>query len=330
VDFQDRQRSVEEEAFFTQKALFLAKPSWRHAYGESAWSTSLYGTAKRQVNKETQSTPWSRGLYDYEEFGGGASLERKGGFGADAWSLDASWSHRGYVNLHNDLAAASAKPALNYYTKDIDITKVALGTEFGKKTAFSLGADLNWSYRRYPDGFQYSQTPTDIYDYSVVREDQLSQLILKGAFRPMEHWVLGLDGAAFYQHSNQNLFDPVATRQLDDYYSYRQGSLKPALTWLSVPGPKGHSATLSYQGLWRDYVHRRVRDKSGNDLPGTQADVEQSVGLSGRASLDSLVKGLGLYLNTNWLFARSNQSYEPVVRYSYEIFTSQLGFSYTY
>jgi hypothetical protein len=309
---------IEEDSFFLERFLVLAKPSWKHKF--SAFESTLYGTLKHAVTKEHDGDPWSRGLYDYEEYGGGLSLSKK--FWAfEELSLGGAYSRRSYPNYHYR-APSGAK---NYYVKDQEIGKFDLEATFLPSERGQIRLAYSLDNKAYTDAYYIN--PDGTLNLGTLRSEQLHQLSLR-ARKAAGNWARGLQFDAVLNQGNQNSFDYLQNIFFEDFYSYRSFSLKPELSWLAQGKPDGHRVSLSYEGLLRDYAHRSIRTPGGAKTQGVQADVEHRIGLDG--VWVSPWWGVKFYLDLGYRVARSNQAYEPGVKYSYDLFTSQAGLAYRY
>jgi hypothetical protein len=319
-----RERVIDEEdsvdAFFLQSLLMTFKPIWKHRFHDSGWEGGIYGLLEHDVTQDSTSEPWSEGLYDFEQYGGGVQLSKEGiASWLHAAGLDLSWAHRSYPNYHNVNAATDNK---NYYINDMNITKIDLTAAF--PDSFSMLYSL--SFRAYPDAYQYQIDGT--VDLGTPRMDEYHLLHIDWQRNLAKTWNLALEFEGIYNASNQNVFDASAVGYFQpNAYSDASLALQPTLSWMPQGDPKGNMLSLSYKPLWRHYDEREALNVDGTSAGTTQVDVENTFALFGRY----VVRGpWSIYCQLSEDISNSNQAYQPVVQYTYNIFAGQAGVQFQY
>jgi hypothetical protein len=311
-----QEQVVEEDphGYLASQTLFLAKPAFELRGSGSKWQ--LRGDAERDITLESKDSPWSEGLYDYEQWGGGLQVEdRHSLLGLDKASLSLDVAHRAYINYHNPLPTGQG----NWRIKDY------LGPRLGLSAntrAFGIDARLRYDLlcEAYDDSDIMRQDGT--VDTGSKRldfyHDALADLSLPGAAA-----IPGLRVECIELASDQNYFD-ASSVYTPDYYSFRSISLQPNVRF-QPQGPQGPSLTLAYQFLLRDYLHRRIQNATSDYANGTEEDDEHTVSVDARYPLAG---GLSLVGSWSYWLVRSNTEYSGGLRPELDLFKANLGLAY--
>lgn len=124
--------------------------------------------------------------------------------------------------------------------------------------------------------------------------------------------------------SNQNHYDARLARFLDDYYGYQETAFRPGL---ELRIPKKGSLLVTYALAERLYFKRPIQDEGGAYL-GEHARVKaRTLTAELAVPLRRHFKALARSVLTG---SSSNQRYEKVYRYNYNISSHFLGISYEY
>jgi hypothetical protein len=316
ADYQYRGHEVTEDAFFVSSLMLVAKPTWKHlmAGGHEA---SVFGSAKRNVTQERFDQPWSLGLYDYEEYGGGLGYRRAGFLGLQSLGLDLGLAHRSYGNYHNPAPAPSGHSE-NYYLKDMLIPSLDLHAAFMPAERGVLKLDYSLASRLYTD----ASLVLDNNFLGADRRSDLYQSVELKAFKDGGFWSRSLSLGADYNLSNQNYWDRFFFLYFEDFYSYYSIHLRPEISWLPQGKASGHRLSLAYEALLLNYLHRNIRNPDGSKTAGAEGDVEHHFSLNGTYVIN---RWLNLVGGAVYVVARSNQGYAPTVHFSYDLFNGQLG-----
>ncbi len=314
VDAKYRQKPLAEEAEpFLSYWQFLARPTYKHAFNKEL-NFTLTGQARRRVTVNEYRIPWSLGIYDYEEFGGGAKV---GWHGVD---LGFNWSHKDYPNNKNPAPSGSK----NYYIKDLDTTRIALDYDLPKLAGLMSSLGYSLSLRNYTDSYILKADGT--LD-SPLRSEQLhlARATVEGVLGASLVWSAGLE--MMMNASNQNEFDIIINKPKKNTESFTQWGLLPSITWLANKDPKGTRVSLSWRSEYKAYADRLVRDSSGVYSLSTQTNAVHEAGLRGTWA-GFWISNLDVFGDLQYAFARSNQGYETSFRYTYDLFMAQAGLEY--
>jgi hypothetical protein len=311
-------------AYFVQSLILTGEPVWKHIFGDSGWTSGVYGQAIHNYNEGSVGEILGKGLYDNEIYGGGLQLSKKD---LTSWlpllSLDASYNHWSYPNYHNGILP------YNYYSEDMNVTKVDLTASL----PMSLSLFYSFSDRAYTDDYSYNA-----YGYltsngqlngplNPLRDDLVSQLRLGWTHPFNEHWATMLYIEGGYTGSNYNSFDFNANQALPDFFSNRDIAFSPTLSWMPHGDPKGDMISLTWRTQYLEYLHRIALNPDGSVTKGTEDDFENTFSLYGRKVLWGPLSVYGKFVDDA---AQSNQGLQATVAYNYNIFDSQLGLEYQY
>jgi hypothetical protein len=130
-----------------------------------------------------------------------------------------------------------------------------------------------------------------------------------------------------YNGSNQNYFDANTTQYFSDAYSYLSYGLGPTfnLAWGDKKRPVTVSASFNYTHL--TYLNRQAEDSSGVYTGDRLQQDSYTMGLGGSYPI-----GPGFYfkVQTNLLWARSNNTDETEYAYNYRTANYLMGFTYEF
>lgn len=313
----DRDVYPDEELPFAQSHTFLGKPVFKYNLNDK-WDAKLWGTAKHTINRETRGEDWSKGLYDYEEFGVGAGTDWKpAAWGIGKGSLGLEYHHRDYPNWHE--AAAYLTQNKNYYTKDYNGLKLSLDVASPKKQAFTWDSGLVWLSKGYTDSYQVKKDGT--LDLGLLRGDNLLRWDANAGLE-RGAWKLYGGPGVDWNTSNQNFFDPGSNTPVLDFYGYLATTLTLGLSW------KGwHDLVLdgNIRFTNRVYSGRSIRNSDGAYTQGKQADFEQDYSLEAAYPLPW---GLAAVAGFDYLNVQSNQGFQSKILTTYDLTKVSLGLSY--
>jgi hypothetical protein len=322
---------VEEDSFFVEDHLFLAKPELIHVLN-SDWNLKAWGDARRAVTMESYQAPWSTGVYDYEQFGGGAGATWKTDSPRLA-SVDLGLEvlHRGYPNWH-EIAGTALSPTgavvggQNYYDKDYVGYQLTVGLNGQRNGQWTWTANLTYLDRDYTDALVETANGYQVGD--SLRRDHFGDLDAHLS-RTMAYFLLDLTGELTGNLSNANGLDAGAAQYIPGFYDYLSEEAGLALTY-APRGGNGPSITASASLLNRYYSGpndsgRQILNPNGKYALGKEDDVEQRYHLDGRWPI---LWHLAVVANVDYTIARSNEYQLNGYRPGYDLIQAMAGLQY--
>lgn len=306
--------AVEEDVPFVQTYVFGAAPSLR--LPTVIGTLRLRGEAKRSINLEANGETFGQGLYDYEEFGGGAALE---GVVGSPWSLRLDATHRSYPNYHQ--LGAEESGGKNYYVKDFYGLMAAVSTKAGGAGWAAHGGG-SVQGRFYTDSYVTRLDGT--LDQDQLQRDWLFEFNGGLDLALNRTWSLGVDIEEDVDNSNQNGFDqsskpPQALPHVQDYVASRLGG------GLAYHG-RAWSAGAGYHILFRD-SQRPIQTPDGTYTQGKQDELGHTVDARLAWPLSA---GLRALANGTYNCMTSNQEFDRAGRSNYSFFSVSAGLEWTY
>jgi hypothetical protein len=291
------------------------------------------------LNKDTQSTDWDDGLYNYYDVGGGIDCEIRnidfsGGNGILTFGMQ--YYKRHYPNFVSLLDIAVDNPylglvsALDTEKDEKDYGGILARMEYLWVSASSLSwrAEYSVLYKHLDDkkvvDMNGSLTDTNQVDY-------LHTLTGNIAYDLTRHTHAGLTLAAELNDSNQNFFDGmnnydyayhISTRDYYDYYGY---GIQPEITYAFSKIPVTLKANYAFHKT--RYFHRKARTAEGDYQTRKQKD-----------TLHSFCIGAGYeisdqwHIHADWTNTRSdsNNADERYYLYHYTLDVFSFGISFHY
>jgi hypothetical protein len=326
---------------FQQQMDHRAGFSVLHAASGSSWKFKPSMSYKREFLKETRDEAWGRGLFDFEKIAVGFEAENvyrdpfSYRLGVDVFRIR-------FPNYQSLESSAGVDPLGNPLGRELS-NKNVLDT---MNYQLSASATRPFPYDDPKVSLQagYSIMVQDFRDQSIV--DQRGQLISSkrrdylqslsasvGYPRPVSlggkdfrlDSSLGLNGA--FNSSNQNTFDAARTQFVPDSYSYAGFGLGPSFTlaWGDKKAPAWLGASFRYGRT--QYQGRLTQDSDGVYQTSHQYQDRFSTSLNYGYPLSP---GFSLKVQTNILWARSNNAYEKTYSYNYRTANYLMGFTYEY
>jgi hypothetical protein len=314
-----QQRSVLEDSTFVQQSGVAAEPMLQISLG-GMQALRLMGQAKHAWNKEALNEDWGRGLYDYEQYGGGAEFESQP-YGI-ILVFGAALTHQSYPNWHE--LGSFATENKHYYTKDFQAWQLRLASRF-KALGLSWDGLISLLNRGY----------TDCY---LVKEDGTLDLAKRRSdFEPNMELALGqnLSQEARWSvasqitlgSSNQGFFTTgSSTPYYARFYDYTLAGIGPTFTW-TPQGEQGIQCSLAYALQSLSYPGRPVRDAQGQYTTDTESGFLHTLAFDCQApvlSWASVVLGLSFQRNA------SNQKFSQSANPSYSLFNANAGLDLRY
>ncbi|MBI3552270.1 MAG: hypothetical protein HY077_07110 [Elusimicrobia bacterium] len=310
----------------------------------SNWKLRPQGSYKYEFLKETRDETWTHGLFDYEKIGAGFEAENvyndpfsyKVGFDfyrirfPNFQSLE---SQAPNDPLGNPLARGkSNQNVLDTYNYQLSV---------GGSRPFpyndpivSLSAGYSFTWQEYLDQ-SVVDSKGQLTDHRPYSRRDFMQALNAAVGYPVPVRLFGrevrldssLGGSFAYNGSNQNLFDAAATQFFFDAYSYTSWGFGPgvSLSWGDKKRPS--SAGLSFNYVSTKYMGRQAENGDGLYTGEHQWQDRYQVTLKYGVPISP-----GFYLrgSANFLWARSNNTFEKTYAYNYRTANYLMGFSYEY
>jgi|GEM_PF-1611359 len=321
VNMSQNENVIEEQTIFLKRIGNFFSLIGKHKFSKN-WDVKINADGRYNLNLETKDETWGNGLYDYYDFGGGAGVSYT--FLKDEREHPVSFSFKYYQRQYPNYKSLGAE------TSTIDKEKKPKdfnGFNFLLKTKQELSSRLeaDCSYNLLLKYFIDSYLRTDqglISDEK--RMDNVHYLDLNLTHLTGENIFLnGLLNLTYYG-SNASIYDSDYYQYVPAYYSYFSFAIAPGINMRFF---KKLNVGFNYSFLKRFYTERPVRDTQGNYGTEKQNDTEHTVQLNYAYTIFESFSVSGGF---SYLIARSNQKYEPVVEYSYDIFSMSLGVSFKY
>jgi hypothetical protein len=325
----ERQVVTEEEGGRIYNEIFDNNGTLEYKYipGEKV-TLKLDGFTRQHYVKE-KGYHWSKGLYDYEDWGIGGNLDY---ILKDEKPLQSSigiggeFYHRKYPN-YKSLISLASQTAPERNEKDYDGYRPILNYKYANNV---LNTALMYSpmYKDYDD--------KKVIDSNGVlasgrRKDWFHLATAALTYLPEGSSVApGLVLTGIIVDSNQNYYDSNGTASLTDdtfsknYYSFKSLSIGPKLTYIQRQAYKKLPATytLGYAYLMRHYDSRKKRAVDGAYTNKNELDQVQTIDLQVVYPVTDILSFVCLASYTK---GRSNMKYETYYTYNYETYFAGAG-----
>jgi hypothetical protein len=328
----DSDAVVEEDSFFVEDDIFLARPLYSYTLNDS-WDLKAWGDARRAVTLESYQAQWSEGIYDYEEFGGGVGATWKHA-GANLSTVDMGLEllHRGYPNWHELVAISGVTQTgtvvggQNYYDKDYVGYKATLAFNSPSQGRWTWTANLTYEDEDYTDALVETNQGFQVGD--SLRRDHYGY-VDANLTRIQGAWLAALTLDLAGDLSNGNVLDSGHAQYIPGYYDYLSEQLGLSVTRAWDAG-KGPSLTLQASLLNRDYSGpgdggRLIQNPDLSYTKGKEEDVEQRYHIDGRWPL---MWKLALVANVDYTVALSNQTTLGAYHPTYTLLQAMAGLQY--
>lgn len=329
-----RTREVREligGGFLTEESLdTLLAVKWVHQLTE-AWSLKPGVNFKNELITESEEEKLGKGLFDYNKFGGGVELERRG----ERWNLrPALNAYRVRYYRYHALAAGQEELGAEINSGDrvldFDAYDASLSVDFLASERTLLNASALASLRPFTE----QNLVTESGEYAPRKRLDAYLVGLLGAQQKLPDWsvagrkiesVAGLSLAYTQSISNQNNYDASRTRFNPYYYDYGELAAGPSLG-LRVAQKLG--MTLGYEFARRRYLDRPAQTEDGNySATGEKIHLHTHT-VSWQLSYP-IAWGLGLKASGSYRRSSSNMSYEKTYKYNYQSAHYFVGLSYS-
>lgn len=315
-----QERSIAEGTTFVRSAKAGFKPSLLTEL-DGGYSYTLRLSSQRDWNLETLGETWGTGLYDYDQFGGGASVGLPADLLGFSLSAGADFGHRNYPNYRNSAAAAALTGNMNYYTKDYWVTNGELVLGFGV-----LGLELAYrpEYHAFTDSYIVVTGGTT--DLKQLQQEWLHSLDLNFSLPLAEGLPLSVGLNVSINDSNQSSFDLAANRFIQDVEDYWTESLTLGLPLKADSLVAGLGVNLGYNLLLRQ-TPKPVQSAGGAYTDAKQSDMEHSFSLG---LAQALPWGLRWLTDGSFRLVRSNQDFARGTLNNYEHWQVTTGLSWSF
>ncbi len=312
-------------------------PMLRMDFGEksrhSITPLMFYSTT---YNKDVATSRWSKGLYNYRDWGAGVDYEMRElgyGDGKGTMKLGTQVYTREYPNFDSLLDKVSQDQDGNQFgdtekdVKDYSGIIATAGYDWIKKSGYSWSAGYSVLYKELKDKKVINELGNP---GSSKQRDHIHTLNLGFSYAFSKEFNTGVNTNCILNRSNQDYFDIidftsgnwVHTRHFYDFNSYLI-SPNMAYTFRLFP----ITTQLSYSFMKTNYTDRKSKNSAGEYLSKKQWDTQNSI--------DILMK---YSLTKNWQFAcsfgytstNSNNRDEAVYQYDYKVRNYMAGVSYNY
>jgi hypothetical protein len=310
----------------------------------SNWKLRPQASYKYEFLKETRDETWLHGLFDYEKIGAGFEAEN---IYNDPFSykLGADFYRIRFPNYQSLESQAPTDPLGNPLSRAnvnknvLDSYNYALSASASRPFPYNdpvvaVSAGYSFTWQEYID-----QSIVDgrgqLTDHRPYGRRDFLQALSGGLGYPRPVNLLGhegrldaaLNGSFAYNGSNQNLYDAATNQFFFDAYSYYSLGIGSSfdLSW----GDKKHptSAGVSFNYVDTQYFGRQAENGDGLYQGASQWQDRYAVTLKCGYPVSP-----GFYLRgqANFLWARSNNTFEKTYAYNYRTANYLMGFSYEY
>jgi hypothetical protein len=298
---------------------------------------SLFYTAT--LNKDTQSTGWNDGLYNYYDAGAGIDFEfGKAGFGGGNGLLTVGlqYYNRHYPNFISLLDLAAENEDLGLFS--------ALDTEKDEKDYKGILAKIEYlwaSETRFSWNTEYSILYKKLDDKKVVdvngsltgndQVDHLHTLSFQFTYNLTRKLQTGLKLGTDINKSNQNFWDGMESYRYEDavatekYYDYFSYGVQPEISYHFHPFPL--SVNIFYSFHRTRYDHRKANFYGGAYKNEKQRELKKTI-----FSEISYRFSEKWSIHANWENTRSesNNDDERFYLYDYTLNIYSAGLSFKY
>lgn len=271
--------------------------------------------------QETKDESWGDGLFDYNTISAGVEFEQEKPHGTFTESYD-------YFKARYPNYASLISQSASIDTTTFNELSANAGTDVldnaSHRFAFSyrwfpgkmfMSSGLDFTYTTYGDQSLVSKTGAFKSD---KRRDMTFGLDFK-AQKPVKPLDLSFTANLDYLTSNQNSYDAARTKYIEDYYSYFQGEIGPALNFY-FKNDSSFGYSLSFKKMY--YLGRLAQDASGNYKA---SKVNQEFWLNSLYLRYPLMKKFFAKAIYSYQASSSNMRYEAGYRYNYRASTWLVG-----
>lgn len=284
-------------------------------------------SVRNELFRETADEQWGKGLYDFWEYGGGLSWERKTRMGLSApWTYSLAYDfyythYPRFRSLATQFGSALAAPDPGDHVLDTVTNQLTYRSDI--ELPNFEAAWLMYSLALADFTQQKLVNSQDQY-LNSLRSDAFQSLGLGfskrfadvqslGRLRPTGALAVTLNDLT----SNQNNFDTdqAHLKYIGNYYNYWEAHVTPSLSTFFLFNQM--TAAVSYDLGYRAYTGRLAQNSDGTYTAGKLTQLSHTV------SFDltyPVLRGLAVRARALWSSSASNTHYESVYRYNYSSF----------
>ncbi len=282
--------------------------------------------------KETKDEKWGDGLFDYAtlSFGFEAEQERPRGTFTESYDyykvtypnystlLSRSQSVFNDTTTFNQLSTnAGANP--------LDNTSHRLGFVYSWfPEPLNMKAGYDFTYRTYGDQAVAARPVTGQSPFKSDKRADIMQNFSLKASRAMKPLFLSAGARLGWLSSNQGSYDSTRSKYMEDYYSYVDLSLSPAMT-LALPSGAQFSFGVDWRQVW--YQGRPAQGETG---AYGKAEIKQTCWLTSLSARYPLANRFFARAAYNYQVSGSNMHYEESYRYNYRASTYLMGIEWEF
>jgi hypothetical protein len=309
---------------------------WLQRY-EGGYSLKPRLGVKNQLFRETKDEKWGKGLYDFNRYEGGLTLEHKTRWGLSTpWIWQLSWDayytrYTRFKSLASQYGQELAAPNPGSRVLDTLTNQFSYDTEldlpgFMKADLLASVALIGYQDQRVinSEGRYLSSKRSDSYAaLNLGISKRYNDIAVLGQVRP----VLGVNVGLANLISNQNHLDtdPKHLKFIGSFYDYSEVRMAPTaqFTFISC----GLVTRLSYEFALRSYSERLAQKSDGTYTSGRLAQYSNSFNVEASYPV---YRNLDAKLQGTWSASRSNNRYEQVYRYNYNSSAYFAGFEWRF
>jgi hypothetical protein len=274
----------------------------------------------RALVRETKDESWGDGLFDYDTFSVGFEAEQERPHGTFAESYDFfSVTYPNYATLLSDSQSVFS---------DTD-TFNQLSTNAGENPMDNLSHRLAFSYSWFPEPLSmkagYDFTWRYYGDQALAANPSVGQSPFKGdkrsdlvqnftlsASRVLKPVFVSAGARVGWLSSNQASYDNTRQKYMDDYYSYIDFSLTPAMTLMLRNGSQ-----FRFGLEWRKVFYLGRPAQAADGTYGNE-EIDQTYWLTSVSARYPLFDRFYARGSFNYQLSDSNMRYEDNYRYNYK------------
>ncbi|HBE88878.1 MAG TPA: hypothetical protein DDW67_07020 [Elusimicrobia bacterium] len=278
--------------------------------------------------RETKDESWGDGLFDYDTVSLGFEAEQERPHGTFTESYDFfSVSYPNYATLLSDSQSVFTDTdtfnqlSTNAGENPMDNVSHRLAFSyswFPERAAMRAGYDI--TYRHYDEqAIINNQDSTGLPPFSGDKRSDIAQNFTLSASRALKPVFVSAGARVGWLSSNQGSYDNTRQKYMDDYYSYIDISLTPAMTLALKNGSQ-----FRFGLEWRKVFYLGRLKQAADGTYGNE-EIDQTywlTSISARYPVFGRLYARGAF---NYQLSDSNMRYEDNYRYNYKASTYLVG-----